>query len=223
MVFGDRVAAANSGAPAAWIRSACRGAEFTVGALVPNAYPSVLRVQAPPGSDRFWSSYRELFATIASVGERHTSSPDRAWFAIWEGHGFDSSTRHIAHPGPLDDEARLQLEQERARLRAKDDRRNSSIRAELTTVPRFTMPYRTYHLVTGPVSAVTHLRNPAEPDAWQRPELFWPDDRRWFVATDVDFWSLYVGGEHEFISDLVGAVATPSEVVTLDLALEPED
>jgi hypothetical protein len=47
----------------------------------------------------------------------------------------------------------------------------------------------TCYLVTGAVSAVTDLRQPDSSD-WRNPDLFWPDDRRWFVATDVDFWSL---------------------------------
>ncbi len=86
MIFGDHVSAAHSVAPAGWIAGSCRGSWGTVGALVPSHYLVVLRVHAPaprPG-DR-WSDYRELFETVATVGERHTSTPERAWFAVWEG------------------------------------------------------------------------------------------------------------------------------------------
>ena len=223
MIFGESVEAARSGAPAAWVRGACRGADFTVGSLVPNGYSSVLRVQAPASGEQFWSSYRDLFATIVSVGTRHTSSVDRAWFAIWEGHGFDTSTRHIAWTGPVDDATSEWLEHERARMRQENDRRNAAIRSELGSVPRFAMPHRTYYLVTGPASAATELRNPASIEGWQRPDLFWPDDRAWFVATDVDFWVLYVGGHDEFITELARTAPTPTELVGLDHLLEPED
>ena len=51
------------------------------------------------------------------------------------------------------------------------------------------------------MSAVTHLRYPAVTE-WPNQDLFWPDDRRWFAATDVDFWSVYVGGAPDFIDQL---------------------
>lgn len=223
MIFGESVEAAPSGAPAAWLHSACRGTPDTVGALVPNDYPSVLRIEAPPSDARFWASYGELFAMIASVGARHTASTDRAWFAIWEGHGFDTSTRHIAWRGPIDEATGEWLEQERARLRDENDRRNAAIRSALRTVPRFALPHRTYYLVTGRVAVVTELRNPASVDGWQRPDLFWPDDRAWLVATDVDVWSLYVGGHDRFLTDLARSVSTSAEIVPLDRRLEPED
>ena len=42
-------------------------------------------------------------------------------------------------------------------------------------------------------------------------------------ATDVDFWSLYIGGDNDFIAQLAGGVPTPTEIVTLDRPLEIED
>ena len=84
------------------------------------------------------------------------------------------------------------------------------------------MPARAYYLMSGPVAAVTGLRNPGSLK-WQNPDLFWPDDHRWFVATDVDFWSLYVGGDDDFIRALVDTVPTPTETVALDRPLETED
>ena len=53
--------------------------------------------------------------------------------------------------------------------------------------------------------------------------MFWPDDRRWFVAADVDFWSLYIGGSSSFVSEIAESVPTPSAPVDLDVPLEIED
>ena len=89
-------------------------------------------------------------------------------------------------------------------------------------LPRFDRPGRTYYLLQGPLGATTELRHP-DSDDWRNPDLFWPDDRRWFVATDVDFWSLYNGGRSSFIAELADAVPTHSELVELDLVLEIED
>lgn len=90
-------------------------------------------------------------------------------------------------------------------------------------VPRFELPHRVYYLLEGPVAAATQLRDPGSLSDWRRPDLFWPDDRRWFVATDVDFWSLYIERDHEIISELARRAPTQSEIVTLDHRLEPED
>ena len=37
----------------------------------------------------------------------------------------------------------------------------------------------------------------------QSPNLWWPDDRAWFVATEIDFDSTFVGGEDRLIAGLV--------------------
>jgi hypothetical protein len=224
MIFGDHVRSADTVAPAGWIAGACRGVWGTVGALVPNQYPLVLRVHAPdPSPGDWWSAYRDLYEIIASIGERHTSSAHRAWFAVWEGHGFDTATTHIAwQEPPLDDATRRARVEERSRLRAEDEHRDAAVRAALGQVPRFDLPNRTYYLLQGPVTAATQLRHPEPLGEWRNPDLFWPDDRRWFVATDVDFWSLYIGGD-DFITELASNVPTRTQIVTLDRQLEIED
>jgi hypothetical protein len=224
VIFGNSVASPATAAAADWVAGACRGVWGTVGALVPNQYPLILHAHAPePDIVDWWSQYSELFRTIATIGEQHTSDPERAWFAVWEGHGFDTTTSHYSWQGPVDDATRQALEQKRSRLRIENERRNAATRAALHTVPRFDLPHRSYYLLAGPVTAATQVREPGSPGRWQRPDLFWPDDRRWFVATDVDFWSLYIGGDHDFISELARSAPTPSETVTLDHQLEPED
>jgi len=199
---------------------------WTVGSLVPNRYSSFVRVCPPePLVENWWSAYRDLFAVIASIGERHTSTPDRAWFAVWEGHGFANATTHIAWQEPFDDTNRQAREQELSRLHDEDARRNAAIRASLRQVPTFDLPHHSYYLLTGPVWAATHLTDPGSASGarWRNPDLFWPDDRRWFVATDADFWSLYIGGDHGFITELTRTVPTPTEIVTIDYQLEVED
>jgi hypothetical protein len=35
--------------------------------------------------------------------------------------------------------------------------------------------------------------------SWQSPNLWWPDDRAWCVATEIDLMSTYVGGSHRCV------------------------
>jgi hypothetical protein len=60
-----------------------------------------------------------------------------------------------------------------------------------------------YLLVRGPVelAAVNFAPEPFEQSA----HLWWPDDRAWFVATDVDLMTTYVGGSAACIPALVAA------------------
>ena len=223
MMFGNALEPADGTASTAWLDDACQGEWWTVGALIPNHYESVLRVHAPAPCDDWWSAYRELFETVTSVGERHTSSPDRAWYAVWEGHGFDSSSAFVAWADPPVDEAeRRARETERQQVRDAQARQNMAIRAGLARMPRFDRPGRNYFLLTGPVAAVSEIRYPDHAD-WRNTDLFWPDDREWFVGTDVDFWSLYIGGSSSFTDEIADSVPTPSALVELDLPLEVED
>ena len=225
MIFGEDMSVPATPPDIGWIDEACRTPWGTVGALVPNDFEAHLRIWPPPDTDDFWADYAQLHRVVGSVGERHTSTPSDATFAIWEGHGFSSRTTSVAWARPAADDAERQARHaELARLREEDRRRNAAIEAELSRLPAIERPGRRYHVVSGPVAAVVDLRDP-DRAAWRNPDLWWPQDRAWFVATDVDFWSLYVGGSAAFTADLTTAVpaGTRAEPIGLDSDLEIED
>src|SRR4051794_16848291 len=200
-VFGHQITSPDSAEPAEWFVDACNDVAG-VGGLVPDRYPQVLRVWAPEpddedDSDDWWAAYCDLYEIVATVGARHTSTPDRAWFAVWEGHGYDGGDAIIGWwDEPRERAIDPAVEEERRQSLAEDNRRNAGIRAALRLLTSFVLPYgnfpyRRYYLLNGSVAAVTELRDPANPEQFRNPDLYWPDDRRWFVGTDVDFWSLF--------------------------------
>jgi hypothetical protein len=63
------------------------------------------------------------------------------------------------------------------------------------------MPERGYFLYTGPVEAVTAVLSLAE--AEQTPNLWWPSDHAWCVASEIDLAWTYVGGPQEMIGQLL--------------------
>ncbi len=224
VIFGETLAPAPSTAPAQWLVAGSGGPHGTVDVLVPGRFESIIRLHAPdPEPDDWWDLYRDLFATVTSVGATHTATPDLALFAIWEGHGFGPSSGEMGwrHP-PADEAEQRQREELRERDRSAAQERDARIVPALAAVPRFALPERTYYLVQGSLSALVGLRYPDE-DGWRNPDLFWPDDRSWFVATDVDFWSLYVGGSNAFTSELSHRVNTAWEFVDRDEPLPIED
>jgi hypothetical protein len=67
--------------------------------------------------------------------------------------------------------------------------------------PEFQLPGREYGLFTGPLSAAAEIiTSPYERRT--SPSLWWPDDRAWCAATEVDFRWTYVGGTESCIRDI---------------------
>jgi hypothetical protein len=63
--------------------------------------------------------------------------------------------------------------------------------ATAMSAPTFEAPYREYHLLFGPVLAASETVE--DPGYSQSPNLWWPDDRAWCVAAEIDLNTTYVG------------------------------
>lgn len=73
---------------------------------------------------------------------------------------------------------------------------------------RVELPHRNYLLAHAPIdSALASLRRtielPIELARRQSPNLWWPDDRAWIVATEVDYAWTYVGGSAALIDAIL--------------------
>lgn len=201
VAFGPAVCAPSDASAALWIAPTL-GSFGTVGGLVPHGYERYLlldyRVEEHPGFD----GVSRLFEQLVPLLARQIPTPDHCWFAIWEGYGFATSTTVLAAT-PRDDQERRELDRERQRLRADDARRNKSIRAALSVLPTFDLPNRRYYLVRGAVTAASKIERP-DGTFPQPPDLWWPEDRRWFVAGDTDVDWCYIAGSERLVS-AVGA------------------
>jgi hypothetical protein len=95
----------------------------------------------------------ELVQPLVEVLARHTATPERCWFAVWNGFG--------------------------------------AMREDIRSAPTFHLPARDYHLLLGPLPAVAE--GALDPPWYQSPNLWWPDDHAWCVATEIDLNTTYVG------------------------------
>lgn len=84
----------------------------------------------------------------------------------------------------------------------------------LSPAPMLERPNRTYRIVTGQVDDLKALLD--SNGRWINPDMAWPSDRSWFVATDVDFWSLYVGASRSYLADVEQLLGTQAETVHRD-------
>lgn len=144
---------------------------------------------------------------LVDVLAHHTMTPGRCWFAAWEGFGsledgsaaihflIDGSATEAPPPG---------------QYREKPKRH-----------PRFTLPHRGYYLAKGAVTDALETVYGFQAD-YRSASLWWPDDRAWCVATEIDFDWTYVGGSKECIAavlsspELEALPAQLSDGVTFD-------
>lgn len=211
-IFGPAVTVPTDASAAGWIAS--RLGEFgTVGGLVPDGFDQYLLLR-PPGLADGGSDDATQISTIASVARRHTTTTDRIWFAIWEGYGWASSMTLYSVSGP-----RLSAWFVRAwfrgRSRLADRRRRRRIWRGLEQIPRFDLPGRRYYLLRGSLQAAASIGRPGG-GRHQVPDLWWPDDRRWFIATDTDLDWTYIAGSRALIADIMAAFPEQAEIVSSD-------
>jgi len=119
-----------------------------------------------------------------------TTTPDRCWFCVWDGWGFDDAG--LA--------ARVELPGRSYLLYG------GAIETALAPLPHGGQG--TALLVNAPADGAE--APVAEGGTWpsaQSPNLWWPEDRAWFVATEIDAASTYVGGPERLIRELLAEPA----------------
>ncbi|HEY0402173.1 MAG TPA: hypothetical protein VGD09_09155 [Blastococcus sp.] len=211
---------------AEWIVTALRGQEWaTVSSIVPPVFDAYVRVfhpavrhsddvedflaglppdaPLPPDEDVTW-------AEVAAFNGR-TAHPAMEWVSVtgsWEFRGNDDQ------PGMWNESP------PEGHLPVSVATRLADVLAGYTTTPAncwfgiesschegtgrtLHLPAREFWLVRGPVglAAVNFADEPVEQSA----NLWWPDDRSWYVATDIDLMTTYVGGSVACITGILAA------------------
>lgn len=144
-------------APARWLVEGITTFAESVLSLVPDGFDAYVRIRHPYALGRpplAGTLEPEAARAVAAILARHTTTPERCWFGVWEGWGAEYAFD----------------------------------RASAAT---FVLPHRRYHLAAGPAAAAgtSVLVPPWE----QTASLWWPEDRAWCVATEVDLFSTFVG------------------------------
>jgi hypothetical protein len=79
---------------------------------------------------------------------------------------------------------------------------------------RFTLARRVNLLLSGPVSTVR--RSVCAEPRYQSASLWWPEDRAWCVATDIDLMTTYVAGSRDCVGDVLAAASLEALPVSGD-------
>lgn len=124
---------------------------------------------------------------------RHTSTPERCLFCLWDGYGYFNPGATIAFTS----------------FWPEGEPHVPPPPQPLPTPPRarVRMPGREYMLFTGSV---------AQAEGWlSGPNLWWPEDRAWCVASEIDLPYTYVGGTGPLIAEILTDPALEALPATL--------
>jgi hypothetical protein len=125
---------------------------------------------------------------LAEILRDWTTTPQRCWFCVWDGYGWDGGVYLTASDGV-------------AAAEPGSGRRPDPVPADVRGGSRVELPNRHYLLYGGPVEAA--LATVGLSGGHQVANLWWPQDRAWFVATGIDLAWTYVGGPAGLISQLL--------------------
>jgi hypothetical protein len=148
---------------------------------------------------------RQQANSLIALLTQHTSAPNRCWFCVWEGYGY--LTGAVAALAP--------------RFRTQDESKSpfpygAAIRPPRPKLKktRVRLPNRDYLLFTGSVQQGAR---------WEDgPNLWWPDDRGWCVASEIDLPYTFIGGSRQLIEEILAhplleaLPATISQSITAD-------
>lgn len=113
---------------------------------------------------------------------RGSAGDGRCWFALWEGYGWDSATMLTLGGG-----------------KSETTRLPDPIPREVRDGPQVELPSRRYLLYSGDLDGALAW----VPSQHQTPNLWWPDDRSWCVASEIDLPWTYIGGPRPVIDRIL--------------------
>lgn len=160
----------------------------------------------------------DLLASVAETIAQHTSDL-RVTIGVWEGwgelHPGTASSYLIFHDSEL---TRAQRRSADKRMRAEGAAAVSpDIQRALKRGPLLQLPHRAYALLSADLQELTNPEwvyasglgwRPRSGLGWRNdhgalPNLIWPQDRSWLLASEIDFDSTLVGGSRELIDALI--------------------
>ncbi len=210
--------------PAAWVEQALSAAApfGTVATMVPPVFAGYARVLPPTYIDDEHGQWRHRWSEIAA----HTDVPLTAGTRFdalvagsdrW-GRPSDGGLDVVETSVLVDILSRFTGEPEDAYFCVWEGLGLEETQAWSDRPMRVRVPHRAYHLLGGPVSAARMLPTPAP---WRCANLWWPADRAWLVATEIDGYLTYVGGSRAAIDAILAAPALDAVAVDPATPLDP--
>ena len=126
-------------------------------------------------------------SALVDLLEPHVDAGGACWFAYWEGYAWLQGPPAVATL--------------RSRDRADHLPETPEAGSGIGPAARVAIPDRPMVMHRGSLSAAAAL---CPPPVDQSPNLWWPQDRRWCVASEIDFTSTYVAGSEALVEAVLG-------------------
>jgi hypothetical protein len=141
-----------------------------------------------------------LLQVLCTALAEHTRTPDSCWFCLWDGYGWlhEGSAMMVKFSASDAFEASPQA------AAVMPDVPQFPFAAALKNMPLVHLPHRDYLLFEGPLDAAGELGwwMPGGHFVAQSPNLFWPSDHAWCVASEIDLQCTLVAGSDALIEHL---------------------
>jgi hypothetical protein len=139
-----------------------------------------------------------LLRTLCAILRRHTIAASTCWFCLWSGYGW-------LHDSTQPDAVFTRADELSPSFAPSADALPSALRAAVRNGARVHLPQRDYLLLEGPLEAAMHIGWTLGGERFipQSPNLFWPSDHAWCVASEIDLFCTIVGGSNELAEDLL--------------------
>lgn len=163
-----------------------------------------------PGSDpERGNLIPEVLGPLCDLLAGHTATPEDCFFCLWEGWGWIDGNVTVLRASTGG--AAIGSEEPIA----------PAFSAEELSRPRVHLPRRDYLLLAGSLAAALQIGCWVSADWFdpQSPNLFWPADQAWCVASEIDFDSTLLGGTTELIEAVLEAPTLDSWPVGPDDSL----
>ena len=204
----DAVPAA-SAAPAAWVIEGVRNFDHTVGSLMPVGFEAYARVFHPSERREGNALVDVPWADVARDYGR-VMHPLAEWGSLTGTWSSTDPDRHrIWDEAPSTGKPRARLVRNLATALAPHTQTADDcsfavwegwggIEERLSGAAHFPLPQRPMLLLRGPLTAADAVERWVEP-----PNIWWPADRAWCVASGIDLMTTYVGGSASCIKALL--------------------
>jgi hypothetical protein len=145
----------------------------------------------------------DLLSAICAILAGHTAGKDSCWFCLWEGYGFWESydwLRGGSAASSLIFTAAGNTANDAGVLPVAPSRLPGPLPGA-----RVSLPNRNYLLFEGPLDAATEFgwTMPGGSFVPQSPNLFWPHDHSWCVASEIDLFCTLVAGSETLAETLL--------------------
>jgi hypothetical protein len=190
--------------PADWLAASMTTFAESVASFVPGTFEAYARVYHPFEDGGTVPARTSAWAPLAAARGVELHDPAAAAAFAYEGvHGAQPrvGTLPRALIGPLLDQLRPATPTpERCFFATWDGLAAPIVRQELD--PVLELPHRRYHVFRGPIEAARTNFSSSELDH-RSANLWWPADRAWCVATEIDFAWTYVGAARPCVRALL--------------------